>query len=109
MSIFSRRRAPTLVEPSWGEVLSNPDERQSAAAYWRDAVAALDARRTIEPTIGAALLRMVIAYIVADRASVEVLRNSGDHAWRVYLEAAQLATEIECGLGLLPRSRVARG
>jgi hypothetical protein len=109
--IFSRRPAPALAEPSWGEVLANVDEQRAAASYWRDVTVAMRARGTIEPVNGPAVLRLVIAYLVADRASAEVLRSSGEHAWRVFLDASQLASTIESDLGLLPlsRDRVRRG
>jgi hypothetical protein len=111
-AIFSALGRPPvpLEEPAWAEALANPSERQAAAGYWHAIVDELHARGTIEPVHGPAVLRLVIAYLVADRASLEVLRDGmGERAWRVYLEAAQLAAAIESDLGLLPLSRARIG
>jgi hypothetical protein len=100
------RRPPAhLGEPSWEEVLTNPDECQAAAGYWRDIEAALRARGKIAPINFYAMVRLVVAYLVADRAGSEVLRSTGERAWGMYLDASRLATELEIELGLLPLSR----
>ncbi len=108
-AIFGRA-PPPLPEPAWDEVMANSDERRAAAGYWRDITTMLGARRTIDPANGPAILRLVVAYLVADRASAEVLRNAGERVWSVYREASQLASAIESDLGLSPlsRDRIAR-
>jgi hypothetical protein len=103
--LFGHRAPAHLEVPPWEEVLANPEERLAAAGYWRDVEAAMRARGTIGPVNFPTVLRLVIAYLVADRASVEVLRSTGERAWNTYLEAARLATELEGELGLLPLSR----
>jgi hypothetical protein len=105
---FGREPAP-LPEPSWDEVLTSPDERQSAAGYWRDATAAMRANRTLDPIHSHAVLRLVVAYIVCDRASAAVLRSGAPvdvQAWTVQQAASQLAGQIESDLGLSTRRQV---
>jgi hypothetical protein len=110
ISLF-RRFGPSqhdLIEPSWDEVLSNADERQAAAGYWRSVATALQARGNIDPVNCHAILRLVVAYIVCDRASAAVMRSGAPvdvQAWNVQLAASQLAGQIECDLGLSTRRR----
>jgi hypothetical protein len=108
ISPFRQFGAPRreLVEPSWDEVLVSPDERQSATGYWREVIAALRANGTLEPVRNHAVLRLVVAYIVCDRASAAVMRSGAPvdvQAWSVHLAASQLAGQIEGDLGLSPR------
>jgi hypothetical protein len=105
LSIF-RRQSADLTEPSWEEVLASADEQQSAAGYWREVTAALRANRTLEPVHNHAVLRLVVAYIVCDRASAAVMRSGAPvdvQAWEVQARASQLASQIEGELGLSPR------
>jgi hypothetical protein len=108
LSIF-RRQSADLTEPSWDEVLINPDERQAASSYWQQVTAALRSNRTLDPVRSHAVLRLVVAYIVCDRASAAVMRAGSPvdtHAWAVQLAASQLAGQIESDLGLSPRRRI---
>jgi hypothetical protein len=107
--LFGSSRPMELPDPSWDEVLSSSDERQSAAGYWREATAAMRASRTLDPVHSHAVLRLVVAYIVCDRASAAVMRGGSPvdvQAWNVQREAAQLAGQIEGDLGLSPRRQV---
>lgn len=102
ISLFRRAPPHELAEPSWDEVLSNADERQAAAGYWRNIVGSI---RATEAAHNHAVLRLVVSYIVADRTSGEILRGgAGELAWRTHADASRLATEIERALGLSPRS-----
>lgn len=110
-SVFRRFGAPQrdLDEPSWDEVLSSADERQAAASYWRGVTTALQARGNINPVNCHAILRLVVAYIVCDRASAAVMRSGTPvdvQAWNVHLAASQLAGQIEGDLGLSLRRSV---
>jgi phage terminase small subunit len=99
-----------LPEPAWSEVLSNADEHRAAAGYWRSVATALQARGNIDPVNCHAILRLVVAYIVCDRASADVMRSGAPvdvQAWNVQLAASQLAGQIESDLGLSPRRRCA--
>jgi hypothetical protein len=103
--LFGAATQPDLTEPSWGEVLSAPEERQAAGSYWQQVTAALRANRTLEPKLSHAVLRLVVTYIVCDRASAAVMRAGSPvdtHAWAVQLAASQLASQIEGDLGLSP-------
>jgi hypothetical protein len=105
LSIF-RRQSADLTEPSWNEVLASADEQQSATGYWRDVTAALRANGTLGPVLNHAILRLVVAYVVCDRASAAVMRGGVPvdvQAWSVQLAASQLAGQIEVDLGLSPR------
>jgi hypothetical protein len=100
LSLFRGSPQRVLAEPSWDEVLSSADERQAAASYWRGIASAIRVHGTAHSH---AVLRLVVAYIVADRASAEILRGgAGELAWRAHADASRLATEIELHLGLLP-------
>jgi hypothetical protein len=106
ISLF-RRFGPSqhdLVEPSWDEVLSNADERQAAAGYWQGVTAAMGDKRAIRPASAHAILRLVVAYVVFDRASAAVMRSGAvdERAWGVQVAASQLAAQIERDLGLSP-------
>jgi hypothetical protein len=103
-SIF-RKSIPDMTEPSWEEVLTSRDEQRSAAGYWREVTTSMRSRGTLKPMNAHAVLRLVVAYIVADRSSAEILRGgAGELAWRTHADASRLATEIERALGLSPRS-----
>jgi hypothetical protein len=103
ISLFRRAPRHELAEPSWDEVLTSPDERQAAASYWRGIASAF---RVHGIAHSHAVLRLVVAYIVADRTSAEILRGgAGEQTWRTHLDASRLATEIESQLGLLPSAR----
>lgn len=99
-----RRAPPKLVEPPWADVLASSDEQQSASSYWREVTAAIGARGTLKPVNTHAVLRLVVAYVVADRTSAQFLRGGGaaELVWRTYADASRLATEIERDLGLPP-------
>lgn len=94
-----------LPEPSWGEVLTSPDERRAAADYWRAATAAMCSSGSLTPAGSHAVLRLVTAYLIFDRVSAVNMRGGqiDVHAWNVQLEASQLAGQIEGDLGLSPR------
>jgi hypothetical protein len=62
ISLFRRAPPHELAEPSWDEVLSNADERQAAASYWRGVTTALQAQGNIDPVNCHAILRLVVAY-----------------------------------------------
>lgn len=93
-----------LPEPAWAEVLANPDERQAASHYWREATAAMRASGTLKPANAHAALRLVAAYLIFDRVSAVNMRGSqiDVQAWSVQLEVSRLASQIEGDLGIAP-------
>ena len=104
--LFTGRRLPAaLPEPSWEEVLTSPDERQSAAGYWREAMAAMCANGTLKPANSHAVLRLVTAYLIFDRVSAVNMRGGqiDVQAWDVQARASQLASE---GGGVLDSRRL---
>jgi hypothetical protein len=106
VSVFRRFGAsqPDLDEPSWDEVLSNADERQAAAGYWREATSAMRRGGNLKPANAHAVLRLVTAYLIFDRVSAVNMRGGqiDVQAWDVQARASQLASQIEGDLGLSP-------
>lgn len=92
--------------PSFDEVLAHPEEQESAARYWIAIAAAMRGKGTFSSVTSHAALRLVIAYIVADRFSAAVLRGGPQvdaQVWSTYLAAAQAASQLEQQLGIAPR------
>jgi len=80
-----------------GRSLAALGERQAAGSYWQQVTAALRSNRTLDPVRSHAVLRLVVAYIVYDRASAAVMRGGSPvdgHAWAVQAAGA-LASLIE--------------
>lgn len=105
LGLAGRPSPPDLPEPAWAEVLANQDERQAASGYWRGITVAMD--RKPAASNAHAILRLVVAYIVHDRASAAVMRSRevDERAWAVQVTASQLAAQLERDLGILPRGR----
>jgi hypothetical protein len=98
---FGRERRRDVPQPSWSEVLASADEQAAASAYWQGIDAALG-RRGIDKVRAHAALRLVVAYVVCDRASAAVMRSAAvdAQAWPVQVAASQLAAQLERDLGL---------
>jgi hypothetical protein len=101
-AIFHRSPAD-LAEPPWAEALPTADERFAASEYWHEIVKSI---RTPRASHIHAALRLVVARIIADRTSGEILRGgAGTATWQTFADASRLALAIEIELGLLPRRR----
>ncbi|MBR0551741.1 P27 family phage terminase small subunit [Stakelama marina] len=113
-------------EPDWsavfpGRAKSIAADRANATRYWHDAIADLRATEKLSVVNGHALQRLVIAYILYDRAAVEVIREGPivpaprtktpmHSPWATAMrDASRMANAIEAELTLSPRRRASGG
>lgn len=107
-------------EPSWPMLLTDELEIAAAAEHWRIVTTEMRSRSTLSPVNRHAIQRLVLSYIVSDRAAREVLENGAVTKPRrgnskaiarlsphfiAMREAASDAATLEAELGLAPRRR----
>lgn len=111
-------------EPAWALILSDELEAAAAAEYWTIITTEMRGRETLSPTNRHAIQRLVLAYIIFDRAAREVVENGivtrpkrGNAraiarltpAFGAMRELDTAAANLEAELGLAPRRRAAAG
>lgn len=107
-------------EPHWRMLLTDDLEIEAAADHWRRITAEMRERTTLAPSNGHAIQRLVLAYVMFDRASREVAEHGAvtkprrgntkaiarvSPHFTVMREAASDAASLEAELGLSPRRR----
>jgi hypothetical protein len=107
-------------EPNWTDLLPGAAcgaDRENASRYWRTAVAELQAGEKLSMVNAHALQRLVIAYVVYDRAAAKVASEGAVvpapktktpmHSpwWTAMNAASRMATAIETELTISPRRR----
>lgn len=109
-----------VVEPDWSRYLKLAAEKDRAAEHWRAITAEMRGRNILSPGNTHAIVRLVITYIVHDRAAAEAGRTGAvlkpkrgnpkaiarvSPHYTVMKEAAATAAAMEAELGLSPRRR----
>lgn len=109
-------------EPDWSAIFSDVLDLAAAQDHWHRIVTELRQRDLLAPANGHAMLRLVFAYIIYDRAAREVAETGAVSKPRrgntkaiarvsphftVMREAGNDAAQIEAELGLAPRRRAA--
>jgi P27 family predicted phage terminase small subunit len=111
-------------EPDWESLFSDVLEVASAIEHWRVLTTELRERQLLAPGNAHALQRLVVAYVLYDRAVREVaehgavskpkrgnsraIARTSPH-FTVMREAASDAASLEAEFGLSPRRRAAAG
>lgn len=109
-----------VVEPDWADYLKFAAEKTQAAEHWRAITAEMRGRNILAPGNAHAIIRLVLTYIVHDRAAIEIgkagavmkpkrgnpkaIARVSPH-YTVMKEAAAAAASMEAELGLSPRRR----
>ncbi len=109
-----------VAEPHWRMLLSDELEVQAAGDHWRRVTTEMRERQTLSPSNAHAIQRLVIAYVLFDRCSREVVENGAvtkpkrgnaraiarlSPHFTAMREAASDAGTMEAELGLSPRRR----
>lgn len=111
-------------EPDWESLFSDVLEVAAAVEHWRVVTTELKGRQLLAPGNAHALQRLVVAYVMYDRAVREVaehgavtkpkrgntraIARTSPH-FTVMREAASDAAVLEAEFGLSPRRRAAAG
>lgn len=109
-----------VVEPDWSTYLTSPAEQTSAVEHWRVVTTEMRTRNILSPGNTHAIIRLVLTYIVHDRAwkeasktgavlkpkrgSEKAIARVSPH-FTVMKQAAATAAGMEAELGLSPRRR----
>lgn len=116
----------TPAEPDWKRVLPGRSaaiaaDRAAAARYWSTMIAELRRAEKLAVVNGHAVQRLVIAYVLYDRAAAHVAKDGAvvkapktgtpmHSPWYTAMRAAdRMATGIEAELTLAPRRRASGG
>ncbi|TZG28582.1 P27 family phage terminase small subunit [Sphingomonas montanisoli] len=109
-----------VVEPDWDAFLKYPADKESARAYWRSITSEMRNRNILAPANAHAIARLVMIYIVHDKAAIDAAnlgpvskpkRGNPKAIARIsphftaMKEAATSAAALEAELGLSPRRR----
>jgi P27 family predicted phage terminase small subunit len=113
--------APAIVaEPKWDRLLSDKAERQAAKGHWKRIVEEMRERETLSASNGHALQRLVLAYVIFDRCTLQVataglvIEPNPDNPkaiarlsiyYNAMREAEKTAERLEAQLGLSPGRR----
>jgi phage terminase small subunit len=123
-----RRRKPAarratiggILEPDWARMLPERAEQSAASEHWQRNAGEMNEQQTLSPSNGHALQRLVLAYLVYDRCSLEVAvgglvtEPSADNPkaiarlsihYKAMREAEKTAEGLEGQLGLTPGKR----
>lgn len=113
-----------VLEPDWCRFLKLEVEKAAAKEHWRAVTAEMRARNILSPGNAHAITRLVLTYLVHDRAAVDagrvgaVLKPKRGNPkaiarvsphYTVMKEAAAAAAGMEAELGLSPRRRTSAG
>lgn len=113
-------------EPDWADIFKGSTaaikaDQANASRYWQTAADELQAAKKLSIVNGHALQRLVISYILYDRAAFEVMKNGAVVAapktgtpmhspwWTAMRSADRMATQTESELCLSPRRRADGG
>ncbi len=117
MNVIEGGGAP---EPDWSVIFDDVLDVSAAAEHWRRVLSELKSRELLAEVNGHAVQRLIMAYVVFDRAAREVAsggavtkpRRGNSKAiarvsphFTVMREAGNDAAQIEAELGLAPRRR----
>jgi P27 family predicted phage terminase small subunit len=109
-----------VAEPDWSRLLPDAEEQAAAREHWRSIAGEMRERETLSAANRHALLRLVLAYLVYDRCSINVAvdglvtapnpENPKSIArlsihYKAMEEAAKAAERLEAQLGLSPGRR----
>lgn len=107
-------------EPKWALLLEDKNERRLAKAHWARVISEMQDRETLAASNGHSVQRLVLAYIVYDRCSLQaakvgvVTEPSADNPkaiarlsayFKAMSEAEKTAERLEAQLGLSPQRR----
>ncbi|MEO7335778.1 MAG: P27 family phage terminase small subunit [Caldimonas sp.] len=109
-----------VIEPDWSAYTKLPIEKSQASEHWRAVTSDLRSRNILSAGNTHAIVRLVLTYIVYDRAAAEAAKSGmvlkpkrgnpkaiarvSPH-YTVMKEAASTAASMETELGLSPRHR----
>lgn len=111
-----------IAAPDWVSIFDDVLDVNAASEHWRRIIGELTTRELLAQVNGHAIQRLVLAYVIYDRAAREVAstgavlkpRRGNSKAiarvsphFTVLREAASDAAQIEAELGLAPRRRAA--
>lgn len=109
-----------IAEPKWSALLDDAAERKAAKAHWARVTAEMAERETLSASNGHSVQRLVLAYIVYDRCSLQAAREGvvtepkADNPkaiarlsvyFKAMSEAEKTAERLEAQLGLSPQRR----
>ena len=107
-------------EPDWKRLLPDGAEQSAASEHWRRIAGEMDEQQILAPSNGHALQRLVVAYLVYDRCSLQVgtaglvTAAKADNPkaidrlsiyYQAMREAERTAERLEKQLGLTPGNR----
>jgi P27 family predicted phage terminase small subunit len=109
-----------ILEPEWERLLPEASEQKAASEHWRRVAGEMDQLEILSASNGHALQRLVMAYLVYDRCSLEVavdglvtaknpdnpksIERLSIH-YKAMREAESTAQRLEDQLGLTPGRR----
>lgn len=109
-----------ILEPDWARLLTDKAEQAAASEHWRRVAGEMNQLEILSASNGHALQRLVMAYLVYDRCSLEVAAGglvtakSPDNPksierlsihYKAMREAESTAQRLENELGLTPGKR----
>jgi hypothetical protein len=128
-TIFKRKKSfmtlielnPLMIpEPDWRRLLSRKADREAASEHWRMLTRDMQSRNILSPVNAHAIMRLVLATIMHDRAAAKAMRSgpvtepkAGNPRaiarpslyFAAMREAGAMAAQLEADLGLSPRTR----
>lgn len=122
---MAKRPAGPAPEPDWKLLLPDAAERKAAAAHWRRITDEMSEREILTASNGHSVQRLVLAYLIYDRCSLQVAADgivtdpAADNPkaiarlsihYKAMREAETTAERLEGQLGLTPgrRGKVAK-
>lgn len=111
-----------VAEPDWSTLFSDVLDVAAASGHWQRLTTELRQRQLLASVNGHSLQRLVISYVIYDRAAQQVAENGAvtkarrgsksaiprvSPYFRVLREAGNDAAQIEAELGIAPRRRAA--
>ena len=111
-------------EPNWSSYLKLATEKAAASEHWRAITSEMRGRNTLSPGNAHAIARLVLTYLMHDRAAADagktgaVLKPKRGNPkaiarvsphYTVMKEAAAAAAAMEAELGISPRRRATVG
>lgn len=109
-----------ILEPDWARLLPDAAEQVAASEHWRRIAGEMDQLAILSPANGHSLQRLVLAYLVFDRCSLNVaagglvIEPKADNPkaiarlsihYQAMREAEKTAERLEGQLGLTPGKR----
>lgn len=117
---MAKAKAGDFPEPKWSQLLTDAGERKLAKAHWARIISEMGERETLAASNAHSIQRLVLAYIVYDRCSLQaatsgvITEPAADNPkaiarlsiyFKAMSEAEKTAERLEAQLGLSPQRR----